>query len=313
MLRRVLQVGCILGFAMAAQAADPTDRNFKECQNCPEMIGIPAGKFVMGSAQSEAGRFDNEGPRRIVAVKAFALAKTNITSEDYLTFLRTTGYQPEPCNKLIDMRWRVPKQGWAYPPYDEEPSRWPASCISWKDAQAYVAWLNQEVRTARPNLPNKTGPYRLPSEAEWEYAARAGSTTARWWGEDIGHGNANCNGCGSPYDFHVLADADSFKPNPFGLYGMLGNVWQWTEDCWHKSYIGAPADARPWRESVCPQHVLRGGSWDNVPVFVRSAARIASAGDGSEFDYSTLAVARDCGSRRAGAQRRQAGGRFSRL
>jgi formylglycine-generating enzyme required for sulfatase activity len=281
---------------LVAGGAVSEDRAFKECPNCPEMMGIPAGKFVMGSPQHETGRFDTEGPQRIVGVKAFALAKFNVTSEEYLTFLRDSGYQPEPCDKLLDMRWRVPKMGWAYPPYDEEPSRWPASCVSWKDAHAYIDWLNGEVRKARPNLTSKSGPYRLPSEAEWEYAARAGTTTARWWGEDIGRGNANCNGCGSQYDFHVLSNVDSFKPNAFGLYGMLGNVWQWTEDCWHKSYVDAPKDARPWKENNCSQHVLRGGSWDNVPVFVRSAARVASAGDGSQLDYSTLAgfrVARD--------------------
>ncbi|GAA0532067.1 formylglycine-generating enzyme required for sulfatase activity [Rhizomicrobium palustre] len=293
MLRRLLLVGCLISGAVAAE---PADRDFKECPECPDMIGIPAGKFVMGSPQSEAGRFDAEGPQRIVAVKAFALAKFNVTSEEYLNFLRATGYQPDPCNTLLDMRWHVPSKGLAYPPYDEEPSRWPASCISYKDAHAYIEWLNEQVRKARPNLPNKTGPYRLPSEAEWEYAARAGTTTARWWGDEIGRGHANCNGCGSTYDFHVLANVDSFKPNPFGLYGMLGNVWEWTEDCWHKSYVGAPSDARPWRDAKCSQHVLRGGSWDNVPLFVRSAARIASASDGSEYDYSTLAgfrIARD--------------------
>lgn len=291
---RALTLSILCSFT-ASIAADST-RNFKECTNCPEMIGIPAGKFAMGSPAREAGRFDNEGPQHVVAIKAFALAKTNVSSEDYLIFLRATGYQPEPCNSLLDMRWRVPSIGVAHPPYDEEPALWPASCVSWKDAHAYIDWLNGEVRKERPTLANKTGPYRLPSEAEWEFAARAGTTTARWWGEEIGRGNANCNGCGSAYDFHVLANIDSFKPNPFGLYGMLGNVWQWTEDCWHKGYIGAPGDGRPWREQNCKAHVLRGGSWDNVPLFVRSAARVASAADGSEFDYSTLAgfrVARD--------------------
>ncbi|MDR3528246.1 MAG: formylglycine-generating enzyme family protein [Rhizomicrobium sp.] len=290
------RTAALLAILAAAPISAEDNREFKECPNCSEMVGIPAGKFAMGSPMSEPGRFDNEGPQHIVSVKAFALAKTNVTSEDYLIFLRDTGYQPEPCNRLIGMRWRVLSKGVAYPPYDEEPSRWPASCISWKDAQAYIAWLNQEVRKARPALGNRPGPYRLPSEAEWEYAARAGTTTARWWGDEIGRGNANCNGCGSAYDFHVLSNAESFKANAFGLYGMLGNVWQWTEDCWHKGYLGAPADSRPWREQNCKQHVLRGGSWDNVPLFVRSAARVSGSGDGSEFDYSTLAgfrVARD--------------------
>jgi len=293
MLRRTALLLC-LGL-MAAAPADTGTREFKECPNCPEMVGIPAGKFVMGSPAGEPGRFDSEGPQRIVAIRAFALAKYDVTSEEFLTFLRATGYQPDPCNAILDMRWRVPSKGFAYPPYDEEPRRWPATCLSWKDAQAYVAWLNTEVRAARPGLPNRTGPYRLPSEAEWEYAARAGTATARWWGEEIGTDNANCNGCGSPYDFRALSEVDSFKPNPFGLYGMLGNVWQWTEDCWHKSYLGAPSDGRPWSEKACTRHVLRGGSWDNVPVFVRSAARTGGE-TGGDFDYSTLSgfrVARD--------------------
>jgi formylglycine-generating enzyme required for sulfatase activity len=259
------------------------------------MVGIPAGQFVMGSPAGEPGRFDNEGPQRVVALKAFALGKYDVTSEEFLTFLRATGYQPAPCNALLDMRWKVPGRGFAYPPYDEEPGRWPASCLDWKDAQAYIDWLNGEVRRARPGIKGP-GPYRLPSEAEWEYAARAGTATARWWGDGIGSGNANCNGCGSPDDFRVLSNVDSFKPNPFGLYGMLGNVWQWTADCWHKSYLGAPRDGRPWTEANCAKHVLRGGSWDNVPVFVRSAVRTGGAPGGGEFDYSTLAgfrVARD--------------------
>ena len=295
MLRFLLRSLCAV--VVIAAAAFAEDRSFKECPECPDMIGIPAGRFVMGSPAREPGRFDAEGPQHIVAIKAFALAARDVTSEEYLNFLRTTAYEPEPCNKLLNMRWRVPNKGVAYPPYDEEPARWPASCISWKDAHAYIDWLNQKARAARPALAaRRSGPYRLPSEAEWEYAARAGTTTARWWGDEIGSGNANCNGCGSAYDFRALANADSFKPNPFGLYGTLGNVWQWTEDCWHKGYIGAPADGRPWTEKDCARHALRGGSWDNVPVFVRSAARVGADGSGGEFDYSTLAgfrVARD--------------------
>ena len=127
----------------------------------------------------------------------------------------------------------------------------------------------------RPSLAGHDGPYRLPTEAEWEYAARGGTTTSRWWGDALGHGNANCNGCGSEWDYHTLADVDAFASNPFGLYGMLGNAWQWTEDCWHPSYVGAPANGSAWTEKDCERHVLRGGSWDNLPVFVRSAARNA--------------------------------------
>jgi len=292
----VRNVMLLLLFAWSALAQGQTSREFKECPDCSEMVGIPAGKFVMGSPAHEAGRFDSEGPQHVVTIKAFALAKYDVTSEEFLNFLRATGYQPAPCNALLGMRWKAPGRGLAYPPYGEEPRRWPASCLDWKDAQAYIDWINQQAHAAHPELGRRPGPYRLPSEAEWEYAARAGTTTARWWGDDIGKANANCNGCGSVYDFHALSDVDSFRPNPFGLYGMLGNVWQWTADCWHRSYVGAPVDGRAWSEKNCTRHVLRGGSWDNVPVFVRSAARTGGEADGGEFDYSSLAgfrVARD--------------------
>jgi len=295
---RYLLPGFFLAFALAGAAAaqEQGGREFKECADCTMMVGIPAGKFVMGSPAGEPGRFENEGPQHVVSIRAFALGKYDVTSEEFANFLKATGYQPAPCNTLLDMKWHSPGGGRAYPPYDEEPHRWPASCLDWKDAMAYVAWLNGEVRRERSALARRPGPYRLPSEAEWEYAARAGTRTARWWGDDIGADHADCNGCGSKWDNHVLTAVDDFAPNPFGLYGMLGNVWQWTADCWHRSYVGAPGDGRPWLESDCARHVLRGGSWDNVPVFIRSAARTGGEADGGEFDYSSLAgfrLARD--------------------
>jgi formylglycine-generating enzyme required for sulfatase activity len=199
---------------------------------------------------------------------------------------------------MLGLGWKSPGRGLAYSPGEEEPLRWPAVCLGWKDAQAYIAWINAQVRAAHPDIAYRAGgPYRLPSEAEWEYAARAGTVTARWWGEAIGHNNANCNGCGSEWDDKLLASVDSFPPNPFGLYGMLGNAWQWTQDCWHDSYVGAPADGSAWMDAgkPCAKHVIRGGAWNNVPIFVRSAARVGAA-DSQDYDYSTLTgfrVARD--------------------
>jgi formylglycine-generating enzyme required for sulfatase activity len=285
-----------VGLGLHASADDRADREFQECRNCPIMVGIPGGSFIMGSPAREAGRFQNEGPQHRVTVKPFALGKFDVTSEQFQTFLTESRYQPQPCNPILDERWRTPAGQLAHPPYDTMPRKWPAVCLDWKDAQAFIAWLNAKVRRERPAVRNATGPYRLPSEAEWEYAARAGTATARWWGDEIGTGNANCNGCGSTFDDRELSDIDSFAPNPFGLYGVLGNAWQWTADCWHPSYAGAPADGRPWTEHDCVKHVVRGGSWDNVPVFVRSAARSGSIPDGSEYDYSSLSgfrVARD--------------------
>jgi formylglycine-generating enzyme required for sulfatase activity len=272
------------------------DREFQECPECPVMVGIPAGTFVMGSPPSEKGRFDSEGPLHDVAIKAFALGKYDVTSAEFLTFLRETGYQPAACGSILDMKWSSPGHGRAYAPFSGEPSHWPAVCLDWHDAEKYIAWLNDKARAANPNLNHAKDAYRLPTEAEWEYAARAGTTTARWWGNDIGADRANCNGCGSKWDNRLFADVDSFKPNPFGLYGMLGNAWQWTADCWHPNYVDAPDDGSAWKDESCDKHVIRGGSWSNLPVFVRSAARSGSGRNSGDYDYSSLTgfrVARD--------------------
>jgi formylglycine-generating enzyme required for sulfatase activity len=280
-----------IALAHHAHAADRPDREFKECPDCPTMVGIPAGSFLMGSPASEPGRFDNEGPQHRVSIRAFAMGKYDVTSAEFLRFLKATGYQPKPCNPILNMTWRSTGDGRAYPPSpsDTEPPRWPAVCLDWKDAEAFIAWINKQAHAAHPTLVAKPGPYRLPTEAEWEYAARGGTVTARWWGNDIGRGNANCNGCGSSFDASTLADVDSFSSNPFGLYGVLGNAWQWTADCWHASYAGAPADGRAWTSGACDKHVVRGGAWNNLPAFVRSAARSGAGPNGGEFDYSSLA------------------------
>lgn len=294
----LLIAACVLMLVPRAFATDRPEREFKECPDCPRMVGIPAGDFLMGSKHDEPGRFDAEGPQHAVRIRAFALAKFDVTSEEFLNFLADSGYQPEPCNALLNMRWQSPGGGKAYAPSPSqiEPPRWPAVCLDWKDARAYIDWLNKKARVERPALGARAGPYRLPSEAEWEYAARGGTTTARWWGDGLGHGNANCNGCGSEWDYNTLSDVDAFASNPFGLYGMLGNAWQWTGDCWHPSYVGAPGDGRAWTGGACDKHVVRGGAWNNLPVFVRSAARSGASESGGEFDYSSLStfrVARD--------------------
>ncbi|SMF43499.1 Formylglycine-generating enzyme, required for sulfatase activity, contains SUMF1/FGE domain [Tistlia consotensis] len=271
------------------QAADQGDREFRECADCPLMVGIPAGRFVMGSPKHEPGRFDSEGPQHEVTIRAFALGKNEVTNAEFLTFLRQTGYRPAPCDPQQGLAWRSPGHGRAYPPGQADSPRQPAVCLSWHDARAYIAWLNAKVRKLAPARGARDGPYRLPSEAEWEYAARAGTTTARWWGNAVGVGRANCNGCGSRWDDRLIAPAGSFAANPFGLEDMLGNVWQWVEDCWHDSYVGAPTDGSAWTSGDCRRRVLRGGSWSNAPAFVRSAARSRADATGAEFDYSSYA------------------------
>jgi formylglycine-generating enzyme required for sulfatase activity len=141
--------------------------------------------------------------------------------------------------------------------------------VSWDDAKEYVAWISAKAGA----------PYRLLTEAEWEYAARAGTQTAYSWGEKIGRGNANCNGCGSQWDARQPAPVGSFAPNAFGLYDMAGNVWEWVEDCYHDDYDGAPTDSSAWTvDGDCSNRVVRGGSWDSNPQSLRSANRGRSSG-----------------------------------
>ncbi len=283
----------VLAFAASSSchAQARNDREFRECRDCPEMVGIPAGQVLMGSPKTEPGRFNSEGPQHAVSIKAFALGKYDITTAQFIDFLKSTGHRPAPCNRILGEGWNSPGRG-----LEQQPPEWPAVCLGWNDAEAFIAWLNAEVHKARPALAAGNGPYRLPSEAEWEYAARGGTKTARWWGDAIGVNKANCNGCGSLFDDRLFAAVDAFAPNPFGLYGMLGNAWQWTADCWHANYLHAPDDGSAWTEKICTKHVIRGGSWNSLPALIRSASRSFSTDDGGDYDYSSLTgfrVARD--------------------
>ncbi len=160
--------------------------------------------------------------------------------------------------------------------------RRPVINVSWNDAKQYVRWLSR-----------KTGKsYRLPSEAEWEYAARAGTRTRYWWGDAIGSDNAICARCGSRWDNKRTVPVGSFRPNRFGLYDVHGNVWEWVEDCSHKSYAGAPTNGRPWTTGGnCRKRILRGGSWGEAPGHLRSALRIRS-GTGVRVNSGGFRVAR---------------------
>jgi formylglycine-generating enzyme required for sulfatase activity len=284
-----LLLGSLLIILNAASAAERLDREFQECPECPKMVAIPAGKFMMGSPATEPGRFDSEGPQHVVSVRAFALSKFEVTTAEFLSFLQETRYQPPPCDPILGLTWQSPDRGPAYPPGETDPPLEPAVCLNWNDAHAYIAWLNGKVRGLPSARQSHDGPYRFPSEAEWEYAARGGTITSRWWGNGIDAGKANCNGCGSKWDGTLIAPVGSFGPNPFGLYDMLGNVWQWVEDCWNESYVGAPTDGGAWRSGDCRKRVLRGGSWSNVPVYIRSAARSRADAGGKDFDYSSYA------------------------
>lgn len=220
--------------------------SFRECdQECPWMIVVPAGEFTMGSPKTEKGRRDNEGPQHSVLIaKPFAVSVYDVTFADWDACHSVGG-----CPDIGDTGYGRATR--------------PVINVSWDQARHYVVWLSQ-----------MTGqPYRLLTEAEWEYAARAGSTTAYFWGNEIGEGNANCIGCGGQWA--GTSPVGSFKPNAFGLYDMAGNVWQWVQDCYHDNYNGAPTDGSEWTVDDCKLRVIRGGAHgpNPLPEGLRSAYR----------------------------------------
>ena len=215
---------------------------FHDCDECPEMVVIPAGSFEMGSPESEEGREDDEGPQHEVTIpRAFAVGAYEVTFEEWDACVATGGcggYRPD------DVDWGR--------------GRRPVIHVSWEDAQGYVEWLSR-----------KTGKqYRLLSEAEWEYAARAGTTTRFSFGDSLSPNDAN-------YDLNIrkTQPVGSYRANGFGLYDMHGNAWEWVQDCWNGSYEGAPSNGNVWERGDCGRRVLRGGSWNNHPRYLRAAAR----------------------------------------
>jgi formylglycine-generating enzyme required for sulfatase activity len=209
------------------------------------MIVIPAGEFMMGSAQTEKDRYGTEGPQHTVSIaRAFAVSKFDVTVADWDACVTVGGCVP------------VPDSGYGR-------GTKPVINVTWDDALQYVAWFSQMTGQS----------YRLLNEAEWEYAARAGTMTAYFWGDEIGKGNANCNGCGNQWDGRETSPVGSFKPNAFGLYDMAGNVYQWVQDCYHDNYDGAPTDGSAWASGDCSRHIVRGGSWSYNPQSLRSTRR----------------------------------------
>ena len=211
------------------------------------MVALPAGIFRMGDLSADESGDEDERDARLVAIRRpFAMGRYEVTFADYDRFVLATGAD-------------IPDdEGWG------RGSR-PVINVSQEDAQAYAAWLSAQTGQA----------YRLPSESEWEYAARAGTRTRYSWGDEIGVNRANCDGCGSEWDDEQTAPVGRFEPNGFGLYDMHGNVWEWVADCYHEDYEGAPTDGSAWT-SGCDANVravLHGGSWLNSPRVLRSAIR----------------------------------------
>ena len=228
----------------------------------PEMVVIPAGSFQMGCV-SGIDCDGDEKPVHEVKIDSFALSKYEVTFEEYDAFTDATG------------RERANDEGWGR-------GLRPVINVSWYDAMAYAEWLSGQIGDR----------YRLPTEAEWEYAARAGSTTAYSWGDSIGRNRANCNGCASLWDGERTALVGSFKANGWGLYDMHGNVREWVQDCWNANYEGAPTDGTAWLSGDCDKRVLRGGSWYFGPRSLRSAYRSRHTAEDRYYDAFGFRIAR---------------------
>jgi formylglycine-generating enzyme required for sulfatase activity len=239
-------------------------QSFHECEkDCPEMIVVPAGPFKMGSPTTETGHEQNEGPQHDVTIgRPFAVSRFDVTFAEW-DACASVGGSRRPADFGFGRGTR------------------PVIDVSWDDAQMYVAWLSKMIGR----------PYRLLTEAEWEYAARAGTTTAYFWSDDIGNGHANCNGCSSQREDRRNSPVGAFPANQFGLADMAGDVWQWVEDCYHKSYDGAPADGSAWTSETCSGYVVRGGSYADTPSALRSASRSKDPAE-SRIDNIGLRVAR---------------------
>jgi formylglycine-generating enzyme required for sulfatase activity len=215
--------------------------SFKDCPSCPEMLAISPGQFVMG---------DNKGDRserpahRVRISEPFAIGKYEVTVGQWSECVKAGACKSVSANIKTS---------------DNAPIR----DVSWDDAHDYVSWLSRITGA----------PYRLPTEAEWEYANRAGSTTTYWWGDKMVPGKANCKDCGGLWDQKLPAEIGSYEANPNGLHDMNGNVWEWVSDCWHRNYQGAPSDGKSWDDANCTVKVIRGGSWRNDKTYVHSASR----------------------------------------
>ena len=226
---------------------------FQDCNECPEMVVVPAGSYMMGSPGSEEGRDDDEGPvHRVTIAEPFAVGVHEVTFAEWDACVRDGG-----CGG-----YRPDDEGWGR-------GRRPVINVSWENAQRYVRWLSRETGQE----------YRLLSESEWEYAARAGTATPFHYGRTISTSQANYDGnytygAGSEGEYRArTVPVGSFGANGFGLHDVHGNVWEWVEDCWNGSYRGAPSDGSAWQRGNCDRRVVRGGSWYFKPWFLRSANR----------------------------------------
>jgi formylglycine-generating enzyme required for sulfatase activity len=215
---------------------------FRDCPECPEMVVVPAGSFRMGSEEAS----DEQPIHNVTLKRPFAAGRFEVTFAEWDRCVADGACTHTPA----DSDWGRGQQ--------------PVIDVSWDDiTTTFLPWLSRRTGHA----------YRLLSEAEWEYAARAGSSKAYAWGDDMGAGKGNCDRCGSAWDNRQTAPVGSFLPNAFGLHDMHGNVWEWTQDCYAPNYADAPSDGTARVTAACEMQVVRGGGWNDRPKYLRTAIR----------------------------------------
>ena len=280
--------------------AQRSGAEIRDCPDCPPMVVMPLGAYSMGSPSKERGRKNTEGPvHRVTIERPFAAGRHEVTRRQFRRFVDETGHSAQAGCQTFgrgEWKWRD-EESWLEPGFAQTDDH-PVVCVSWEDARAYVEWLSM-----------KTGKsYRLLSESEWEYAARGGTQTARYWGDrpsqacryanvldrsyrkKYSRRNATIHQCDD--GFAATSPVGSRAKNQFGLYDMLGNVWEWVEDCWHAGHSRSSADASARNGGGdCSRRVARGGSWGSTRDFVRSAVR-ANVGSGNRFSDGGFRVAR---------------------
>jgi formylglycine-generating enzyme required for sulfatase activity len=283
MLMRTLTLAglsMLVALATPATAGEVTSSAFRDCPQCPLMVTVPAGSFEMGSTDAKEGNGDEVPRYRVTFRRPFAIGANEVTRGEFARFVAATGFVAAGgCNTLVDGDWKsIPERDWASPGFPQADDE-PVVCVNWPAARAYAEWLTQT--TSRP--------YRLLSEAEWEYLARHGQGDRPMTHDTANYGAETC--CRGRVEgkdrWEKTAPVGSFAPDDFGAHDLLGNVWEWLDDCYHENYVGAPDDgtARIAQCSSPDRRVVRGGGYGDARELLRPGYRLRAPLDNS---YATL-------------------------
>lgn len=260
---------------------------FRDCPDCPEMVAVPAGDFMMGAAAGEVVATRPEDQVRVIIAKPFAVGRFAVTRGEFAAFVAATGRKIEGACHRLGEHGKGQQRDWRSPGFAQD-DRHPVVCVSWHDAKAYAAWLSSTTGKR----------YRLLSEAEREFVTRAGTVTPFWWGNTISTDQANYDGrityaSGPVGEWrNATLAVDSFLPNPWGLYNVHGNIWDWTEDCWNETNTGNPGDGTARSSGDCSLRVVKGASFNNAPHTLRAARREREVADNRIVTFG-FRVARD--------------------